>query len=222
MNSKPDFKTYSYDDLVYAKENIDRDKYPESYEEIVQLLKTKTPPSNLVNESEVQGLGGWLILVGIGVVLGPIRLAIEFLPLYYGIFTDGTFIIVTTPGNEAYHPLWGALLIFEAIYNSLVLAGSVYLAYLFFTKHYFFPKLYIAIALLSLIFIPLDAWFASFVMPNQQLFDDDTLKEFIRSVVTVVIWVPYMLISLRVKNTFIENMPNKSSQQDASEAGASA
>ena len=176
-----------------------------------------------MNENnELKDLGGWLVLVGIGVVISPFRLAYEFGPLYYSIFTDGTFEYLTTTGTEAYHQLWGPLLVFEALYNFLMILACFYLMYLFFSKHHLFPKIYIAIAVVSIVFIPLDAWLGSFVITDEPMFDPDTTKEFARALIAVVIWVPYMLVSKRVKATFVENMPNKSSQQDTSEAGASA
>ncbi|MCK4816985.1 DUF2569 family protein, partial [bacterium] len=86
------------------------------------------------DQDNLKGLGGWLILVGIGVVIGPFRLGYEYGPIYYSIFTDGTFEILTTAGTEAYNSLWAPLLIGEAIYNTLMLFASVYLIYLYFMK----------------------------------------------------------------------------------------
>lgn len=162
--------------------------------------------------SKPKGLGGWLILVAIGIVLAPLRLASSTVPMYYNIFTDGTFQIVTDPTSDVYHPFWGPLLIIEAIYNSLMILTHVYLIYLFFSKHYLFPKVYIAIITISLIFIPLDAWLGSFVLPDEPMFDPDTFKEFFRTLVGGLIWVPYMLLSERVKATFVEKMPKKNIQ----------
>ena len=176
----------------------------------------------MTDNNNLKGLGGWLILLGIGVVIGPLRMAVEFGPLYYGIFTDGSFEILTTQGSEAYHPMWGPLLVFETVFNSLMIMASCYLIYLFFSKHYLFPKVYIAIVLFSFVSIPVYAWLVSFVLPDGPMFGPASTKELARAIFTLVIWVPYMLISKRVKATFVERMPNKSSQQDASEAGASA
>lgn len=155
------------------------------------------------NNNDLNGLRGWLILVGMSVVIAPFRLAYEFGPLFYSIFTDGTFEILTT-----HHHLWGPLLVCEAVYNSLMVLASFYLIYLFFSKHYLFPRIYIAIVLLSLLFIPLDAWIASFIITDEPMFDPATTKEFARTLFSAVIWVPYMLVSKRVKATFAENMPN--------------
>lgn len=161
------------------------------------------------DKDNLKGLGGWLILVGLGVIISPLRLSYEFGPMYYSIFTDGSFEILTTPGTEVYHSLWGPLLIGEAFFNSLLLFASVYLVYLFFTKHYLFPKVYIAIVAFSFFFIPLDAWAGSFVIVDEPMFDPATTKEFIRTLVSAILWVPYMLVSKRVKMTFVEHMPNK-------------
>jgi len=156
------------------------------------------------DNNTLKGLSGWLILVGIGLIIAPIRISFTYGPMFYSIFTDGSFEVLTTPGSEQYHSLWGPLLIFEVIYNSLMVAVSVFLIYLFFTKNYLFPKVYIAMVLLSLFFIPLDAWLGSFVITDEPMFDPDTTKEFARTLVSAVVWVPYMLISKRVKATFVE------------------
>ena len=93
------------------------------------------------NSNELNGLRGWLILVGMIVVIAPFRTAYEYGPLFYSIFTDGTFEILTTLGSESYHHLWGPLLVFEAVSNSLMVLASFCLIYLFFSKHYLFPRI---------------------------------------------------------------------------------
>lgn len=171
------------------------------------------------DNNELKGLRGWLILVGIGVVIGPFSLMYRFGPTFYSIFTDGTFQILTNVDSEAYHPLWGPLLIGEALYNLLMVLASAYLIYLFFSKHYLFPKVYIAIVGISLVFIPLDAWLSSFVITDEAMFDPATTKEFFRTLISGIIWVPYMLVSKRVKATFVEKTPNIQMQPTAESVG---
>lgn len=166
-----------------------------------------------------KGLGGWLILVGIGVIIAPITMLVKFLPIYIPIFENGTWEMLTTVGSEAYNPLWGPLLIGELIYNLAMVIVSTYLIYLFFTKHYLFPKLYVAIVAVSLVFIPLDAWVVSLVVPTTSIFDAETTKEFLRTLIGAFIWVPYMLVSHRVKATFVEKMPNTQMQPAAESIG---
>jgi len=173
----------------------------------------------MTDNNELKGLGGWLILVGIGVVISPIRLLVTLVPTYKPIFEDGTWEALTTVGSEAYTPYFGSLLVGEIAFNALMVVASIYLIYLFFSKHYIFPKLYIVIVAASLIFIPLDAWIVTKVFPGESMFDPETTKEFMRSLIVGVIWVPYMLVSKRVKATFVESMPNKKMQPTAEGVG---
>lgn len=156
---------------------------------------------------ELRGLGGWLVLVGIGLFISVIRLSYNVLAVYYPIFANGTFTAVTTQGSPLYNPLWAPILISETVVNVLLTATYAYLVYLFLRKHYVFPKVYIATVVFSVIFIPLDAWICSFVLVNQPLFDDNTLKEMVRALFGLFIWVPYMLVSKRVQATFVEHKP---------------
>jgi len=42
--------------------------------------------------NEYEGLGGWLILVGLGIVVSPIRIIAQVYPSYSAIFSDGTLL----------------------------------------------------------------------------------------------------------------------------------
>jgi ABC-type multidrug transport system permease subunit len=154
-------------------------------------------------EKTVQGLRGWLILVGIGVTVAPIKIATGF-PIFYNIFESGSWDILTTPGTPAYHPFWSTLLSLEILVNLGIFIAAVYLAFLFFTKKKQFPKFYIGIVVFSLVFVLIDALLTKIVVPNDPIFDPAIVKQLITGLVTVLIWVPYMVRSKRVKATFIE------------------
>jgi len=154
-------------------------------------------------KKDIEGLSGWLILVGIGVVLSPLRLLAVLSQTYLPIFKNGTWEALTSPTSEVYNSAFSTLLISEIIFNSFIIIASLYLIYLFFTKKSFFPKLYIWLIVISLIFIPLDAIVASSIFSDVQAFDAETMKELMRTIIVGIIWIPYMLISKRVKATFI-------------------
>ena len=153
---------------------------------------------------EPAGLGGWLVLVAIGITVSFFRLTTFLWTTYVPIFRDGAWEVLTTPGTEVYHPLWAPMLIMEIVVNLGFVVAQLWLLALFFGRARFFPKLYIGVALVNLGFIVLDAWLGTFLITNEPMFDDDTAKELIRSIISVSIWVPYMLLSVRVKNTFID------------------
>jgi len=89
-------------------------------------------------EKEYQGLSGWLILVGIGVVISPLRMLVELIPMYKDIFENGSWEILTTPGTGIYNALWGPYIIIELFINILLVVTSTYLIYLFFKKKNYF------------------------------------------------------------------------------------
>ena len=163
----------------------------------------------MTESNQPRPLGGWLILVGIGVIVSPFWLLSELLPSYKAVFEDGTWEALTNKGSDYYIAYFDILLIGEMTFNAIMLLASFCLAYMYFKKNYFFPKLYIVILLVTLIFIPLDAWLVSLVLPDEPIFDPDTMKEFTKSLIASAIWIPYMLISVRVKETFIVGTRNR-------------
>ncbi len=155
-------------------------------------------------EKNLEGIGGWLILVAIGIVVTPIRIVALIMMTYPEIFSSGAWESLTTQGSEAYSPLWAPIIIGEIWINCGLILVWLYMAYKFFTKSKDFPKWYIGIAIFSLLFIIADAFAINLVLPSEPVFDPDTIKEFMRSLIMVIIWVPYMLVSKRVKATFIK------------------
>jgi hypothetical protein len=166
------------------------------------------PPPDAQNrvaaDERLRGLGGWLILVGIGVVLGLLRMMATTASTFLPLLEPGVWQTLTSPDSEAYHPLWAPILIGEILFNSGMVGATAWLAYLFFSKSYLFPRVYVALAVTSLIFIPLDAWIVTFVLPDEPMFDPVTAREFGRVFVGAIVWIPYMLVSRRVHATFVE------------------
>ncbi len=165
-------------------------------------------------KEDLNGLRGWLILVGVGVVIAPFRLGAGFLPTFLPLITEGTWRVLVTPGYEAYNPLWIPLLALEFTYNIGMLLAAVWLNVLFFTKHRFFPRLYIVMAALPLLITPLDSWLVSLILPENPLFNEETAADFARALLVCAIWIPYMLKSERVAATF-----GRGRRPDAAEPG---
>lgn len=158
----------------------------------------------MTKQQELAGIGGWLILIAIGIIVSPIRLSYFIATTYADIFTDGTWEALTTEGGGAYHPLWLPLLTGEIIINGALILASLYMAFLFFTKSVAFTRWFIGIAVFSLVFIIVDAFALTAVLPDEPVFDPDTVRELMRSGILVAVWVPYMLVSKRVKATFVQ------------------
>lgn len=157
----------------------------------------------MAEDKNLEGLGGWLALAGLGIIFSPLRIIVQLLPTYSELFSNGSWAALTTPGTEVYNPLWTPILLGEmAINGGLVLVWG-FIAFLFFSKKRVFPKWYIGILLFTLVFMLVDALTIKAVLPNQPVFDAETAKELGRSLFATLIWVPYMLVSKRVKATFV-------------------
>lgn len=160
--------------------------------------------SDTPEEKALKGLGGWLALLGVQLVITPVRLLVYLAPLYSTFLTEGTWEALTSPGQPAYHPLWGPFIIGEIAFNLVFLVASCWLIFLFFKQRRTFPKAYIWVAVANFAFIVADALFIKLIDPTIESFDTDTLKEVARSGVALLIWTPYLMLSKRVNATFIE------------------
>ena len=158
----------------------------------------------MVEEKNLEGLGGWLLLVGLGLIITPLKIIVTLFPIYKEMFTNGLLQALTTPGTEAYNPILATLVIGERTINGGLVLAWIFIAFLFFSKKKLFPKWYISILLFNLVFILIDALAVKLVLPKEPVFDFETTQEFVRSLIVALIWVPYMLMSKRVKATFVK------------------
>ncbi len=168
-------------------------------EQVVEERKTDVVEPG----QDLEGINGWLLLVGLGIIISPFYIIYSIYPIYTEIFKTGVWEILTTPGTEAYNSLWAVVLIGEIAVNLLMVGVWLYIAYLFFTKKKTFPKWYIGLLIFTIVFILLDAFAIKLVVPEESVFDQETLKQLGRSLLVSLIWVTYMRFSVRVKQTFV-------------------
>lgn len=153
--------------------------------------------------NELNGLDGWLVLVGIGLVLAPLLILkniVETLLAYVDLFVQISAEYELTSVGERLR----ALMIGEVIVQSILLLASVLLIFLFFKKHYLFPRVYMAVLLSALVLIGLDALIMYRFIAAEDMDITNVMTLLGRTLLQCLIWIPYMLMSKRVKNTFIE------------------
>lgn len=164
-----------------------------------------------VTRSGPEGLGGWLILVALGLIVSPIQLGFELAEIYRPLLEEGIWAELTTPGGAIYHSAWAPFLGGEIAFNALNILAQLFLIHLFFTRRRIFPNFFIVLALIRPVFIFFDAHLGARVyneavagldLPVEPVFDADTAKNFARSLASALVWVPYMIFSKRVGNTF--------------------
>lgn len=139
------------------------------------------------------GLGGWLILVGLGLVAGALRLLIGVVVIFP----------LVDQALDAGQGRLAAVVAYELAGTIVFAVAAIVLLVLFFKRSRFFPKGFIAVGIANLIFVLGDLWLASGVNVEINGGDPAAWREVGRATFSVAIWVPYMLMSKRVANTFV-------------------
>lgn len=166
------------------------------------LASPASPVPPALPGDKIAGLGGWLILVGIAIVVSPLRL-LSIILSSAGSFSLYKWHALTSPGGVSYHPLWGPLLILELLGHLTQLILTVFAAVLFFEKRRLFPRAFIGVLLFNAIFIVGDFIGVQFLHTSSEKTTAILARNFTQVVIGCSIWIPYMCISRRVKATFL-------------------
>jgi hypothetical protein len=153
---------------------------------------------------EFRGIGGWLILVVIGIVASTIQNSYVVYATFWPLVEDDTWAELTTDGGSAYDPMWAPLLVFEAAGNAIMIAlGVVTLVFLLKeSKHT--PAVAIIWLGLTFGFFGVDYLIAGLIPTVAAQLDASSLREVVRTAISAAIWIPYFLVSKRVKTTLVK------------------
>ncbi|MCQ6560448.1 DUF2569 family protein [Paenibacillus mendelii] len=153
---------------------------------------------------EINGLGGWLILVQFSLwfalVGSVLYLTAGILPLFAG----ETWERLTSPDSPAYDAMWTIIIPFEAIGNAvLIIILTVVLILLYKKKRWFVPAaiLYFTVVLML---TSVGFMLAQSIPLIAEEGVGKSVSKIIRNLFTCLIWIPYFLRSVRVKNTFVK------------------
>ena len=149
------------------------------------------------------GLGGWLILVAVGLCLTPIRLAAEILATVRPL-NSALWHALTTPGTRAYHPLFGPWIVGQLVVFSAMLLWALVLLYLFFAKKRLYPRLMIAFLIARALVQVADISVALRIPMVASSLHVNAFAGPAIAIVVAAIWVPYFRRSRRVAATFVK------------------
>lgn len=143
---------------------------------------------------KLRGLGGWLILVGIGIVITPLSLLVESQELWY-VFSAQQWSIL----SDQYGGGLLTVIAIEMMVNAALLVVAVFLIVMFFQRRHTFPRIYIIYSIASLVIFGADMLALNMVSIALESSD---ITELVGQVIGVTIWCLYFLKSERVKATF--------------------
>jgi transglutaminase-like putative cysteine protease len=161
-------------------------------------------PEPLSDDTLYDGIGGWLVLLGIGVIFNPLM-------TIYALMSNGYFNaiqwqILTDSQYVAYNPLLGGLVIFELMANIASLGFSILLVILFFQRRSSVPRLMSAFFAFHVGFIFIDlAWGFSIDVYNRGNVST-SVSELVKLLIRAGIWIPYLFLSDRSKGTFTQRL----------------
>lgn len=158
----------------------------------------------MAKEKNLEGLGGWLTFVGLGIILAPLRMIDQAFLAYSNVFSNGAWTSLTTHGSGTHDPNL-VLILFGGLLVSVGLGLAwVFIAFLFFAKKKLFPKCYISILIFSLGIMLSFILAINFVSPDESMFNAKTVKTICLDFGVTLLLCWYILVSKRVKATFIK------------------
>jgi hypothetical protein len=138
------------------------------------------------HDPEIKHLGkiaGWLALPGLGLV--------------FALITDGAEAVAST---RTLVTELGFASLFAAVVVWALLLFEVVVAWFFFRKHRWGPYLYISFLVVRLALMGL---YLAVHLASPEPSTSDAPKELARALVGACVWIPYFLVSKRVKLTFV-------------------
>lgn len=161
------------------------------------LYRKIPPPLPDPALAHLQGLGGWLIVVQFGIwvrIIGHIGI----LGSLAAQLNLSTWNAVTSPVSAHYHPAWAGTLIFETAASLIMLIIQLAALVFLYQRRWIFPRLVIGIFIALLALDALDTYLCSQI-PGV----DANPRTVIQFLFACAIWIPYLLVSKRVRATFI-------------------
>ena len=148
----------------------------------------RTMPAREGVDPRLVGIGGWLVLPAIGLILAPI-IEVVSLIIAIGLFED-----VSDAG-------YGGIFLFNIIVEFGLLILIVYAAICFFGKKAITPTVMITLYVVQVIASGVCLVLA--LMAEAESFAIEDGKALFRGLIGAAIWIPYFSVSKRVKATFV-------------------
>lgn len=149
------------------------------------------------------GLGGWMILVQIGLYVSIFRIIVLIFNYVIPSFKPEIWEALTSPESSAYDSMWKPSLIFESVANIVFVLFSIFLLVLLYLKKSTFPRWAIFYYATNLLVLIVDYVLMANIEVLQTMDEGNSMQDIGRLVVSCAIWIPYFLRSKRVHNTFI-------------------
>lgn len=154
-----------------------------------------------INNTGNQEIGGWLILIAIGLFLSTIKISYQF---FFGTKFFDQVIVDSFMKKGLGNIPFLLLLIFEFIYNSALIVYLILIQILFYKRRSNLPRLIIIFYAANLSFLVFDSILAFNFSPESfsDVQKNKSYLQIFQNLIVSVVWITYFLNSKRVKATF--------------------
>lgn len=158
-------------------------------------------------KKELVGYGGWLILFSIGMAIQFFSLFVALIRNYEWYISDD-FKRLSDINSSSYNALWEPAMIYEMGIEIISMCLLLLMAFFLIKMDYKFKVISLIYIPTSFVLMSIDA----LLLLNIQNYYDEPLNiesvnnSVISTFAYMVVWVPYFLVSRRVKNTFVKKI----------------
>jgi len=164
-----------------------------------KLYSLYDPMPRIVGKS--LGIGGWLILLAVGLTLSPILLLVQVVNEDY--FSTQTWVDAASYGDKIITDLQ-LILGLELIFNIALIVYTILVVVLFYKKRTSAPLMISILYVVSFLGSLGDVLLIEYLIPDTLLKEDlnEIYKSMMRVFISAAIWIPYLYFSDRAKATF--------------------
>lgn len=137
----------------------------------------------------LSGFGGWLLPPAFGTLIAPFIILV-------GLYQNASMLPQLTSNTTVY-----SLAALEVALQAAFLAASLYMIHIMLKRRRSYPNSFITFQLALIAFIVVDLLTVAILLNAAPRLEDT--KDLMQAVTGAAIWIPYMLRSKRVANTFV-------------------
>ncbi len=175
-----------------------------------EFVASRPPDFRTLDLTAKSGIGGWLVLPLLGLVLTVFSAGKGFLSETLPSLRAEAWSQLTSPDSPVYSNFWAPYIVISGLFNLVLVGSAITLLVFFFRRRRAVPfliSLFYAFGVVTASFEALSVRYLSNELPG--LMEPEEVRiaylGIVRSVVVALVWVSYFRVSTRVRATFVES-----------------
>jgi transglutaminase-like putative cysteine protease len=167
----------------------------------IWIYRRETPAIVFSYGSTFKPIGGWLILIAIGLAVAPLTIGASFFKNDYFSLTIWNYYASTK-----HDFVFKCIVLIDILGNIVLIIYAVFCLILLLNKRDILPKAIIGFMIFNVVFLLVDYWLS--LSLNNNTITEQAERPLVITFIKAAIWIPYFLRSTRVGETFIVPYPS--------------